>query len=134
MVCCCSFLWCRTRVGKLLEELEHGLAEASVRLEGDRCHREWVVFAALLGFGDGVGVAWCNRNACGTRQGSSCCGGGDHYAKVECLSSGEEGDVGPVELAVVLAVRRGVWVGDDDLLGQGTVPGDRENEVNKSVS
>ena len=57
-----------------------------------------VVFVALVEFAEGVGVAWrARRDVGGTRQGSCCCGGGDHYIEVHGGVSGVEGDVGPVE-------------------------------------
>ena len=54
----------------------------------------------------------------GTRQGSSSSGGGDHDVKVEGLVRSEKGDVGPVELAVVVGVLVASGVRGDDLLGE----------------
>ena len=105
-----------------------------MRFKHGRSDRVWVVFVALVKLCQSIGVSGCDSGVGGTRQGCSCCGGGDHNVKVECLSGGEEGDVGPVELGVVFGVRCAVWVGDNDLLGQGTVPGDRGYEVNKCVA
>ena len=51
-----------------------------------------VVFFAFVLFGKGVGVAWDDRDVVGTRQGSCCCGGGDHNVKVEGLGLGDLGD------------------------------------------
>ena len=88
-------------------------------------------------FGKKVGVAGCDCDVCGTRQGSSSCGGGDHYVKVDGFVSGEKGDVRPVEVVVVVfCVLCWVVVGvgrvrNDDLFGEGAVSGDTVDELDQ---
>ena len=65
--------------------------------ENDWCYGVRVVFFVFVEFGKEVGVAGCDSDVCGTRQGSSSCGGGDHYVKVDGFVSGEKSDVTPVE-------------------------------------
>ena len=91
---------------ELLQKCMQCLSEAPVRFEGDGCYGFWVVFSAFVEFGEGVCVAWCNRDVGGTRQSSSCGGRGDHNVKVHGFVGCVESDVGSIELCVVVV---GVW-------------------------
>ena len=86
-------LWCGECGGKLVEELEYGLAKAAVGFKQYWCDGVRVVFVAFVKLAQGVGVAGCDRNVRGTRQGCCCCGGGDHYVEVHGGVGSVEGDV-----------------------------------------
>ena len=80
--------------------------------EEDGCYWLWVVLGEFVDFAQCVGVAWCHGDVGGTRQGSCCCGGGNHNVKVTGGICGKESDVGSVVLDVVV-----VWVFGSDGIG-----------------
>ena len=85
----------------------------------------------------GAHVARCDRDARGARQGSSCCGRGDHDVKVDGFVGSGRSDVGLVERgAVAIRVRSrargGIGrVNHGELLGQGSVPGDFADDADE---
>ena len=119
VVHCGLFVGCGKCSGELLEKFEQGLAEASVGFEEDGCYGLWVVLGEFVDFAQCVGVARGHSDVSGTRQGSCCCGGGNHNVKVTGGIGGEKCDVGSVVLNVVFVWVFGlVGVGDDVLFGE----------------
>ena len=94
----------------------------------------WVVLAAFVTFAQCVGMAWCDGDVSGTRQGSCRCGGGDHYVEVDGGVSGVESDVRSVQGCVFVSVAGVGWVLDDDLLNEWALFGDTEDEGGEVVS
>ncbi len=120
---------------ELLEELEQGLAKAAVGFKKYWRDGVRVVFVTFVEFSKGVGVARSHRDVRGTRQGSCCCGGGDHYVEVDGGVGCVEGDVGSVELVAVL-----IWVCGviricyEDLFDERSVSSDTVYQVDQVIT
>ena len=85
-----------------MQEVEECLAEAAVCLEDHGGDWVGVVFAALVEFTEGAGVAGGDSDVRGTRQSSSSGGGGNHNVHVDRFGGGEKSDVGTIEVGGVL--------------------------------
>ena len=116
------------------QEVQEGVAHASVGFEYDGGDRVRVVFGAFVELGSGGGVSRGVAGVHGTRQGSRGSGGGNHDVQVEGWASCVEGDVGAVEWCGVLV--NWLWLGGggaEELFGEGVEAGDFINEGGDGV-